>query len=276
MSCTSLDEYYNIVEGIKKYSLDLEFINQEGHFQTLFRGHKSESYKLIPSIARNIDKVLDLSQIEIKMLENFKSEIIQKNTNNSFQAEYLDYPFHYAWLLIQQAQHYGLPTRLLDWTSDPEVALFFATESFEKPVEKSGNVWIYLIPDDDIISDNDPKKYLSTNPLQIENSFFLNPSIMHNDNYLIQIAQRRKMRQHGWFYVQPISQLQTPLNKSIDKDGYLYKITIPSEYKSKIHKQLSDCGVTKDSLFINDINHCISTEIIDGIIKEIKNKYGYK
>jgi hypothetical protein len=38
------------------------------------------------------------------------------------------------------AQHYRLPTRLLDWTSNPFVALFFATEN-SADLESDGEVW---------------------------------------------------------------------------------------------------------------------------------------
>ncbi|WP_454715087.1 FRG domain-containing protein [Caulobacter segnis] len=83
----------------------------------VFRGHGDKAWKLRPKIGRA--DVLGVEwdpSAEIGLFEEFCRRARQFDPGVGFSS--------WDWLAL--AQHYGLPTRLLDWTQNPLVAAFFA------------------------------------------------------------------------------------------------------------------------------------------------------
>lgn len=85
-----------------------------GREQLFFRGHADPNYTLRPSIMRS-DR---LEQNESKMYHE-----LLINCPNDFEK------CHTHLEKLVEMQHYGLPTRLLDITRNPLVALYFACEN---------------------------------------------------------------------------------------------------------------------------------------------------
>ncbi|MBI4327635.1 MAG: FRG domain-containing protein [Chloroflexi bacterium] len=93
----------------------LELAEQPMSF--LFRGVTKSTYELIPSVARNWKKdTFPLPSLEKRMLSEFKRRSIP----------WLSFHPRNEWEWMMLAQHHHMPTRLLDWTANPLVALFFA------------------------------------------------------------------------------------------------------------------------------------------------------
>jgi hypothetical protein len=85
------------------------------HSTLVFRGLARSSYRNISSLARLTG---DYSSLERHLLRNFRKYAHRQRPG----------PTTWDWLAL--AQHHGLPTRLLDWTFSPLVALHFATATW--------------------------------------------------------------------------------------------------------------------------------------------------
>jgi hypothetical protein len=135
----------------------IEFIDARAHTRWVFRGSASRSHRFVPSVGRKADTYSPLN--EERLFRAF-----QRSADTMVGTRPMS---DWDWLAV--AQHHGLPTRLLDWSTNPLVACFFAVASL--PMGEDAVVHAYSIPDDDII---DPKK--NKDPFSIDRVMFLLPS----------------------------------------------------------------------------------------------------
>ncbi|MUK32114.1 FRG domain-containing protein [Aliivibrio fischeri] len=205
----------------------------------LFRGQGGH-FRLHPKIARN-DPKIDTTELEKGMLEELSRRLA---TNVGFSSMN-------EWDKLAYAQHYGLATRLLDWTTNPLVALWFACSD----LNESSDGRIYMI----VTTEN---MFLNA---QVDKSpFNLNRTKIWKPN----INNSRIASQNGWFTVHRYSKkdkqfVHLGANKEFS-DEIISKV-VPGHRKAALLKQLDKLGINHEFIYQGVDGTCNYINWMNGI-----------
>ena len=219
------------ITDIEHYLQIIEPIRLENNEYLLFRGQSNDD-PLLPGIARKKPN-FNTSGKERIMLDHLKRVGFLKLNNQNLDI----------WDLLILAQHHGMQARLLDWSSNPLVALWFAVQNVYRYKQDS---YVYILSADSNMAID---KYENKDPFSLNQTFILKPTLNNE----------RIIGQYGWFTIHNYSAdvgRFVALNENINTSDKITKIIIPSDLKLTLLNRLTLMGVNAKSIFPDLEGYC--------------------
>lgn len=243
VAVTVPDEVESTITSLEDLMVRLRATRGAGE-RLWYRGQANSSWPIQPRIARNRGFLED----ESRMLREFKQDAANRLVRRPAGE----------WEWICLAQHHGLPTRLLDWSENPLVGLYFAVEYLNADQD---------VPVDGALFELSPGFLnLAAFGSQSERAVLMLEHDKELDQYLPNptvgailqpaavLAGRsfdRIIAQAGTFTVTSGDHTAEALNS---EGGAVTKVTIPAQYKSAIKEQLADVNISASTVY-PDLDH---------------------
>lgn len=229
------------VESVGKVLETLQGQYQPPTDTVWFRGQADAAWTLTPSLYRNPYRL----DHEPTLMTRFRQNALPL----------LGYRPVTSWEWLFLMRHHGCPTRLLDWTESPLIALYFASEKSTNNDAKDGHLWCMMptvlnaqwgmtgahpgdIPAFGVgpyLEDFSPEKVTSTPGLKRQPAAAIAPR-----------EAGRMMVQQSVFTVHHVR--TEPLESYGDK-SHIWRLVIPAQAKPEIRKQLATLGISRLSVF---------------------------
>jgi hypothetical protein len=185
--------------------------------RVLFRGHSSAAWTLAPQIDRL--PYLTFRKYNTRTRVQQERDLLQSFARAA-RPHVTSLPPTSMWEWLALAQHHRLATRLLDWSTNPLVALYFAVADILDTSDAA--VWVYSHVG--AIADVD------TDPFESASIVVFYPPYLTS----------RISAQSGCFTVHPADSTWETIP---------YGLRVPADSRSRIRRQLLSLGVNSSTLF---------------------------
>jgi hypothetical protein len=267
------------IESFKQYVSLIERMQSKATNSLWYRGCGGGNSVLIPSLYRHKTKrkKADIEELERRLMTRFRQRSIPL----------VDRQLNEDWDTLFFMQHYGIPTRLLDWTENPFIAFYFAVmsgrfsarhrnrkNSPKLKFSREATIWILdpvawtnfalkqqsytggvLTPGDSTLS-----RY---KPLTRFDEMHIHPVALYGAHNSPRIVAQR-----GVFTI--FGQNTVSMEIVYDKDKFprrsLTKLILPKDALPDMRKSILSHGFTESVVFPD----------LEGLAKETKREFGFE
>lgn len=242
---------------------------QDARNASWYRGVGDVTHFLTPTLFRHPkNKTIELiHEIEKELSATFEQR----------SPPFVNQAFKNEWEQMFYMQHYGIPTRLLDWTESPFIALYFALTSCERTrtgaPKNDAAIWM-LDPEQwnrGALSDISFKGgILDANREQVK-SYSPKADLEERKNLPVMIYgthnSPRIVAQRGMFalFGKSVEPMETSFQAGVFTDGSLQKIVIDKSIRDAVAKSLFRKGVSDSTIYPDLV----------GLSMELKRAHGF-
>lgn len=245
--------------------LDVVESFQQTSSASWYRGCRNKDHKLRPSLYRHTSKttISEISVLEAELTTRF----VQRS------LPYLQRTLTDDWDKLFLMQHYGVPTRLLDWTENPFVAIYFALNGTTESKQIDASLWMC----DPVAWNRAALDHISYKGGVLDESNQLlrgyapgtpvDQIPMHPIMIYGTYNSPRIVAQRGGFAL--FGQGTKPMEEVFEQNKF------PSGVLTKIVIDKDSVGEIRDSLFRKGITESVVFPDLDGLAKEIRRVFGF-